>query len=151
MGSSGRAISQGSPTARVRLRSAFHEVELAFGTSTIGRDETCTLSIDDTAISRRHAEILVEGDTIVLVDLESRNGTFVNGQRVAGPTLLRDEDRIRVGTHEFELAIGEPPPHSDDTTTNSVTCRACGCLYSQRRDACPECATATPRTLRPRG
>jgi hypothetical protein len=62
----------------------------------IGRDEECDLFIPERQVSRRHACIALEGDRYILTDLDSKNGTFVNGQPVAGPYSLQDGDEIQI-------------------------------------------------------
>jgi len=62
----------------------------------IGRDELCNLPIIDRQVSRRHARILLEGTQYVLEDLDSKNGTFVNGQELAEPHVLQDGDEIQI-------------------------------------------------------
>ena len=60
----------------------------------LGRGGDNDVVLIDREISRHHAEIRAEGQDFVLADLGSTNGTFVNEQRVARPTRLRDGDRI---------------------------------------------------------
>ncbi|MCC8181064.1 MAG: FHA domain-containing protein [Planctomycetes bacterium] len=62
----------------------------------IGRDETCDLSLQDKGASRQHAEIFKIGDMCFIRDLDSKNGTFVNDNRI-GEEMLRDGDRIQIG------------------------------------------------------
>ncbi len=62
----------------------------------IGRDETCDLPLQDKGASRQHAEIFKIGDMCFIRDLESKNGTFVNDNRIT-EEMLRDGDRIQVG------------------------------------------------------
>lgn len=62
----------------------------------IGRDPGCSVSIQDKGASRRHAEFFRIGDMCFIRDLESRNGTFVNDNRIT-EEMLRDGDRIQVG------------------------------------------------------
>lgn len=64
--------------------------------SSIGRWEDNEVAIDDRWISRYHAEIRREGDRHVLRDLGSKNGTYLNGQRITSPTALSDGDEIQV-------------------------------------------------------
>jgi predicted component of type VI protein secretion system len=63
---------------------------------TIGRDQRSNLVIEDRQVSRRHARIRLEGDQYILKDLNSRNGTFVNGQELDAPHSLQDGDEIQV-------------------------------------------------------
>ena len=63
---------------------------------TIGRWEDNDVVVDDRWISRTHAQVRREGDQYVIEDLDSKNGTFVNGRRIAGPVVLADGDEIQV-------------------------------------------------------
>jgi Nif-specific regulatory protein len=69
---------------------------LEHGELTIGRDETSTLPISDPALSRRHCVFTVRADGLAIKDVESLNGTFVNGIPVREQTLAVG-DRIRIG------------------------------------------------------
>lgn len=62
----------------------------------IGRDELCDLVIPDRQVSRRHSSIAMEGDHYVLKDLDSKNGTFANGQELEGVYTLQDGDEIQI-------------------------------------------------------
>jgi len=65
---------------------------------TIGRDPaTNTIPLTDSSISTHHARITRSGDSFVVEDLGSRNGTFVNGEKIAAPSALNDNDVIRFG------------------------------------------------------
>lgn len=66
----------------------------------IGRSSEA-LPIDDTAISRRHAELTPDEGTWYIRDLESQNGTYVNGTRIVDRTRLRSGDQIRTGQTVF--------------------------------------------------
>src|SRR5262245_32477599 len=70
----------------------------------IGRDSTNDLTLQDPLISRRHALIRQEHDQIVITDLQSGNGTWIDGQRIE-QALLRDGTAIRLGTTVIMLAI----------------------------------------------
>lgn len=72
---------------------------------TIGRSRTNSIVLDDMLVSRRHVRITAEGEGLVLEDLGSRNGTFVNGRRVMR-THLHEGDRIGVGAAIFEVRDG---------------------------------------------
>jgi DNA-binding response OmpR family regulator len=62
----------------------------------IGRWDDNDVVIDDRWVSRYHAQVRREGDTYVVQDLGSKNGTLVNGRRIAGPLNLSDGDEIQV-------------------------------------------------------
>jgi pSer/pThr/pTyr-binding forkhead associated (FHA) protein len=81
-------------------------VKLAQGQITLGRDPGCDIVFTEVSISRRHAEICIEGRSVHLRDLASRNGTFVNGQRIteANP---RIGDQISFASVEFLLVDGD--------------------------------------------
>jgi len=73
------------------------EIGVPAGETLFGRDDDAAIWIDDAGVSRRHARIVVDGGRATLEDLGSKNGTFVNGTRVARPVRLADGDRIQVG------------------------------------------------------
>src|SRR5512147_2152272 len=63
----------------------------------IGRDSTNEITINDAEVSRRHARLTFQGGKYVLEDLGSTNGTFVNGQRLAGPRVLKAGEVVSFG------------------------------------------------------
>ncbi|MCA9624763.1 MAG: FHA domain-containing protein, partial [Myxococcales bacterium] len=75
----------------------------------LGRSSGVELRIDDPDVSRRHARLCRTGPIWRVEDLGSRNGTFVNGERVEGTRALRLGDRLRLGT-QLELAVAEDEP-----------------------------------------
>ena len=85
------------------------------GENVIGRDPDVTVRIDHSLVSRRHARVSVEGDRALLEDLESRNGTFLNGRRVESPTPLHDGDVLGLGNLAL---IVERRPLVASTETN---------------------------------
>lgn len=64
---------------------------------TIGRDSTNPVAINDAEVSRKHARLMFQGGKYVLEDLGSTNGTFVNGQRLVGPVVLKPGDVVSLG------------------------------------------------------
>lgn len=70
----------------------------------LGRGSTCQLYINDPQISREHAEIRYQAGRFVLRDLNSVNGTLLNGQRVIEAVLLPG-DRLRLGESEFVFRL----------------------------------------------
>jgi len=90
----------------------------ATGDVVIGRSESANLRIDDASVSRQHARLVLDGDSVTLVDLGSHNGTFVNKLRVTGRRVLQSNDVITIHTTMLIFhAAGAPvntaatPPH----------------------------------------
>lgn len=67
------------------------------GELTFGRHPECNVVLPENGVSRRHTRIELRGTEWFAIDLESTNGTFVNGQRIYDPQRLAAGDRIRVG------------------------------------------------------
>jgi pSer/pThr/pTyr-binding forkhead associated (FHA) protein/S1-C subfamily serine protease len=69
----------------------------------IGRASTCTIplrTVADTLVSKRHAVVAFDaGGAATIVDLDSKNGTFINGQQIHGPAGLQAGDRVMLGWH----------------------------------------------------
>ena len=96
------------------------EFRLFRGTTRIGRDPDNELIAATAQVSRHHAEIRFDGTCWNLVDLQSTNGTFVNGQRIwpGQPRRLQPGDVVRFGpTVEFRVAVcsARPASAADDT------------------------------------
>ncbi|MGG6296443.1 FHA domain-containing protein [Leptolyngbya sp. AN02str] len=73
---------------------------------TIGRDaRQAVLPVQDQRLSRRHAAIRYENQGFYLVDIGSRNGSFVNGEPIRQPRLLKDGDRVRLGSLTFVFFV----------------------------------------------
>ena len=72
---------------------------------TIGRSPECPLQLNDDSVSRQHCRISPGDDGVVLVDLNSTNGTYVNGTAVSARH-LRDGDRLQVGRSIFKFLMG---------------------------------------------
>jgi pSer/pThr/pTyr-binding forkhead associated (FHA) protein len=66
----------------------------------IGRSPECDIFLDDVTVSRRHAELIAEGERFVIRDLGSLNGTFVNRQRIES-TELADDDEVQIGKYRM--------------------------------------------------
>ena len=93
-----------APYARLMRQSPFEEVprEIAFSRDemTFGRGEECEAIIPHTSISREHARIKKVKQGYVLLDLQSKNGIYINGKKVS-ENLLRDGMNVRIGDVEF--------------------------------------------------
>ena len=69
----------------------------------MGRHPECELTLDSGSVSRQHACINVQGKDLLLEDLKSRNGTFLNGRLITEPTRMSDGDLIRICDLEFSF------------------------------------------------
>jgi hypothetical protein len=72
----------------------------------LGRGTEADVIVDDAGVSRRHAEVRAEGDQLTVVDLGSTNGTYVDGEKIAGVAALVDGSRIRVGRSQLTVRFG---------------------------------------------
>ena len=86
----------------------------------IGRNSEATLQVHDSAMSRLHCRLEYVGGKLILTDLNSSNGTFVNGQRISGPTELVQGTLFTIGDHSFRInfspdSVRLPAPTSVDT------------------------------------
>ena len=91
-------------------------VEIPPGGLVIGRDEGADLTLDDDQLSRRHARIAVaQNGAVVLDDLRSTNGTFVDGARVQAAVTLRGGERIEVGSTSLVYSVTRSLPDQNRT------------------------------------
>jgi DNA-binding winged helix-turn-helix (wHTH) protein len=94
-----RPAGRGASEHRFLLSRDELEIPLDPGETVLGRDRLAPGRIDDGTVSRRHARLSVTGKTVAILDLGSKNGTFVNGKRVVGkPHKLSDGDEIQLGS-----------------------------------------------------
>lgn len=79
------------------LRHLSSHFPLLEGENVIGRDPTCAVMIDEPGVSRYHARITISGPSATIEDIGSKNGTFVEGQRVTTARILPPGTQIRLG------------------------------------------------------
>ncbi|HUP46346.1 MAG TPA: FHA domain-containing protein [Thermoanaerobaculia bacterium] len=82
---------------------------------TIGRDPANAIPITDASVSSRHARIAKSAEGFVLEDLNSRNGTFVNGEKLTGRRTLVSGDVVRFGKIIFTFQLADSAAGADDT------------------------------------
>src|SRR3954470_15699065 len=82
------------------------EKSLSEKSLTIGRDAEAGIQILDRSASRFHAEIFPVGGMFFVRDLDSKNGTYVNDDRLGDEELLREGDVIKIGTTELAYESG---------------------------------------------
>jgi pSer/pThr/pTyr-binding forkhead associated (FHA) protein len=108
--------------APVTLLSPVGRFELGTGSLLLGRLPECDVTLTDALASRMHARLSVQDTYVIIEDLHSTNGVYVNEQRVVRGTVLRHGDRILIGATEMsllesrsrgeDLRILEPQPES---------------------------------------
>lgn len=81
---------------------------LAAGSTILGRADEADIRFDLPGVSRRHARIDVEGATVTLEDLGSRNGTYLRGERINARATLADGDEIRLGPVTLTFRLVSP-------------------------------------------
>ena len=95
----------------VRPGQAAEVVEIRDG-AILGRGRDCDVVFDDATVSKSHARLRLEGGVASIEDLDSTNGTLLNGARVVGTAALHRGDRIGLGTNQI-VYLGAPS--TDDT------------------------------------
>lgn len=85
----------------------------------VGSDPSCHMVCKSRTISQRHCLILIENDNVLVRDLNSKAGTFVNDVPVAGTQLLVNGDKLRIGRLEFRLLVTGARPRSCDAPAAS--------------------------------
>jgi hypothetical protein len=83
-------------------------VALTGGRTVVGRDPEAAIHLDDEAVSWNHLEVENRGGVLLATDLDSRNGTALNGEPLDRPRRLRDGDTLIVGSHRLE--VSDPVP-----------------------------------------
>ena len=82
----------------------------------IGRDRGCAVQIDADSVSRHHARLNVTGREASIEDLGSKNGTWVDGERIHGTAPLTDGTSVRLGSETVRFEIVD-----DDRPTKTAT------------------------------
>ena len=76
----------------------------------VGRSPEADVRLEDEAVSWNHLEIERRGEVLMATDLDSRNGTALNGEPLERPRRLRNGDTLIVGSHRLEVATGPATP-----------------------------------------
>lgn len=88
-------VEKGSPKQQV--------IYLHRALTIVGRQKGCHLRIPSPQVSRRHCRLSVRDDCLVMEDLDSANGSFVNGVRIAGKQFVRPGDQLEIGPLAFRV------------------------------------------------
>ena len=94
---------QGAPRLRVQTAAGLRAgsaYDLSDG-ALLGRGDMADIRLEDTFASTQHARLVPQGEVMVLEDLGSTNGTYLNGEPLRGPQPLHVGDSIRIGDSEF--------------------------------------------------
>ena len=131
--------------------------ELTLEKTTVGRSDQNTLSIPDASLSAQHCEILVNGPEVIVRDLGSRNGTFVNGTRLTNQqSQLKSGQTVRFGSVEARLELDGRGESSDDTASEMTAVHALGRILREQKkerenprpaDASMKLASADPSVI----
>ncbi len=70
---------------------------------TVGRADGNDLVLAEGGVSRQHARFFVEGGQVLVEDIKSANGTWVDGQRIEAPTPLSPKAQVQIGDYEIKL------------------------------------------------
>jgi DNA-binding winged helix-turn-helix (wHTH) protein len=120
---SGGAQSEGVATHRsqgvlYRLVWEHGRATFAEGEHVLGRDPALEVCVESSSVSRRHARLHIADGVAVLEDLDSKNGTFVNGRRITTAVRLSDRDQIGVGNVRLRFRILSAQPSTETTGTD---------------------------------
>ncbi len=97
-------------TTGLALADAENTYPLQLGVNTVGRFHDNHVVVNNPHISRRHCALLLHsGERCEVCDTASKNGTFVNGQRVTGPIAVHPGDEIRLHNHRMVLVKADDP------------------------------------------
>lgn len=104
------AMQKGTPThhSQPTLDIAGRRYPLTNGPTVLGRGADADIVVEDTGVSRHHAQIVVDQGTVAVQDLGSTNGTFVNGRKVQS-IQLQDQDVISLGRSSITLLFPTTP------------------------------------------
>ncbi len=103
--------------------------ELTLEKTTVGRGDQNTLAIADGSLSAVHCEILVNGPEVIVRDLGSRNGTFVNGAKLVNQqSQLKSGQTVRFGAVEARLELDSPP--AEDTASDITAIHTMGAHHA---------------------
>lgn len=91
-------------------RSDAKALKLSNGITVLGRQQDCQLRIVSSDVSRKHCQLFEQAGKLVVVDLGSSNGTFVNGKKISGQQALNPGDILSLGKVKFRVEKGGTKP-----------------------------------------
>jgi hypothetical protein len=117
------------------------------GKMVLGRSNECDITLSVTHLSRKHAELSVVGNKLLVKDLDSANGTFVNGKRIKEET-LRKGDELRLDTLSFSV-IG-PADEMDKTSVRTAISPSSMAAAEKPHTPAPVVKSSKPAPAAPR-
>ena len=97
--------------------------ELKVETTTVGRVEDNAFQLADPSVSSHHCEILLKGTDVLIRDLNSTNGSFINGEKIA-ESVLKPGQTLRLGQIELRIDDGSPMPAPSPAKPGSASATA---------------------------
>src|SRR6202521_3495011 len=88
---------------------------------TIGRQDGNTIRLTERNVSRRHARLLKENGSLVIEDLGSYNGVRVNGEKITGPTKIKEGDLVEIGDYDLGIQGKFDTPMGNEAATKPPT------------------------------
>lgn len=108
--------------------------ELKVDKTTIGRVDDNTFPIAESSVSSHHCEILLRGADVVVHDLNSTNGTFIDGNQITGEAVLKPGQTLKLGQIELKLEVEGAPAAPAVTTASAPTGSAAPAPAKQSAD-----------------
>src|SRR5262249_23601483 len=103
-------------------RLAGERFDLGTGVFILGRSSRCDLVVNDSTVSRQHAEIAVAKGSVTVTDLGSLNGTYVDEKQVWGTSVVAEGQRLRFGTESFLVSMNPADAAEPDSALETEKC-----------------------------
>jgi hypothetical protein len=126
---------------RYKINYKSTSIEAPDGEFLIGRSDECHLVLDDPSVSRVHAVIVREGESLRVEDRGSRNGVMVNKERIKESRNLKDGDQVAIGHQVIKIALSNDASKID-RTQGIRRCPSCGAWSSGDVTCCTACGTS---------
>lgn len=105
------------PPRRHFLAEGDREHDLSEGENIVGRDVDAAVRIEDPTVSRHHARLVVRGSEVTVEDLDSKNGSFVEGKRLKVPRRLKSGDIVKFGSVVMTFHTYSPETSTESART----------------------------------
>jgi pSer/pThr/pTyr-binding forkhead associated (FHA) protein len=129
----------------IRGRSSANAVKLQDGVTTAGRQDKCQLRIKSSQVSRKHCQLFEKHGMLLVKDLGSSNGTFVNGKKIEGQRVMEPGDELGIGPIVFRIEkIGQAVPAGSPAQASGPQPHDTAVTGTGTADAAVPVATAIP-------